>query len=313
MKAAVIGTGWGQVHVHALRALGVQVIALCGREREATEAAARQLGVPQACTELAALRDLPLDLLTLATPPDTHAPLAAQLPPGLPLLCEKPVLGWRGQAAQLAAFPERCTVNYAFAFLPGAEQLAAAVAEAGGAMAVRVLTVHDLGRPFSGPDALSELASHPWSFVSTLLGLPELLQAELGPAQALLRLRHGGVPVQLQVRAQPGLAGLRHAIEIDTAAGLLSLEGRFRLGQPWVFEPARRGAQALGPAPDSGDAWMAANQQAIAAQLRALLGEGLPEPRLFSPARAWALDAAVAEAVAEAVRRSDRTPGGTTV
>ena len=92
-SAVVVGTGFGgRVHVPALRAAGFDVVALVGRDGERTARRAARLGVPTACTSLAEALRLPgVEVVTIATPPATHAALATEVAAaGRHMICEKP-------------------------------------------------------------------------------------------------------------------------------------------------------------------------------------------------------------------------------
>ena len=113
--AVVVGTGFGcRVHVPALRAAGFEVHALVGRDAEKTARRAARLGVPNARTSLddaLALRGV--DAVTIATPPDTHAPLAiAALDAGRHVVCEKPFALDGTEARAMLAAAERAGVAH---------------------------------------------------------------------------------------------------------------------------------------------------------------------------------------------------------
>ena len=91
--AVVVGTGFGVfTHLRALRNAGFEVRALVGRDARKTAARAKLLGVPRACTSLAeALEDAAVQVVTIATPPVTHAALVHEsVAAGKHVLCEKP-------------------------------------------------------------------------------------------------------------------------------------------------------------------------------------------------------------------------------
>lgn len=97
LQAIVVGTSFGgRVHVPALRAAGVRVASLVGRDPDRTAARARELGVEHATTDLAdALGRLDRSagpcVVTVATPPDAHVePVLQALAAGAHVLCEKP-------------------------------------------------------------------------------------------------------------------------------------------------------------------------------------------------------------------------------
>jgi len=304
MRAAVVGTRWGLVHVYALRRHGVEVVALCGMQAAATQQAAREQGVPVAVTQAAALRELGVDLVCIATPPATHAEVAAAC--GAPaVLCEKPVLGVRGTAADLALFPRASWVNLAFAFLPEAVGLREAVEAAGGAQRARVHTTYELERRLPAADALLELAIHPWSWIRQACGAPQLQEAGASADGGWLSLRHGEVAVALSVRHEPGLRGIRHVIEVDTRAGAWRLEGRFVVGEAWRFRLVAPDGSEM-PAADrsagaAADPWIEANVRSVGRVLEALRGGGSSVessgPRVCTVHDAWQLDAIVQQAL----------------
>jgi predicted dehydrogenase len=102
LRAAVVGTGFGaRVHVPALRAAGFDVVALVGRDAARTERRAARLGVEAAAVALDDVLDR-VDAVTIATPPDTHAPLVlACVAAGRHALCEKPFALNAGEAVEM--------------------------------------------------------------------------------------------------------------------------------------------------------------------------------------------------------------------
>src|SRR5688572_7177985 len=74
-QAVVVGTSFGgRIHVPALRAAGIGVHALVGRDLARTRARADALEVPNAHTSLAdALADGVATCVTIATPPDVRS------------------------------------------------------------------------------------------------------------------------------------------------------------------------------------------------------------------------------------------------
>lgn len=101
-RIAILGTGWGaRVQVPAFRAAGLDVAALWGRTPEKAEGAAAQAGVAFASADVAAILARPdVDLVSIVTPPSTHAELAlAALAAGKHVVCEKPTARDAGEAA----------------------------------------------------------------------------------------------------------------------------------------------------------------------------------------------------------------------
>jgi predicted dehydrogenase len=111
----VVGTGFGcRVHVPALRAAGFEVVALVGRDPERTARRASRLGIEHACTDLDAALAVPgADSVTIATPPDTHAPLViAACAAGRHVICEKPFALDAGQAREMLDAAQRAGVTH---------------------------------------------------------------------------------------------------------------------------------------------------------------------------------------------------------
>src|SRR5258708_33759351 len=87
-RAAIVGTGFiARVHAIALRAIGVEVAAVCGR----TLAGAEAFGEGNAYSSLAEMLDgAKADVLHVCTPNDGHAAQAlAALERGIPVACAK--------------------------------------------------------------------------------------------------------------------------------------------------------------------------------------------------------------------------------
>ncbi|MEE3331490.1 MAG: Gfo/Idh/MocA family oxidoreductase [Myxococcota bacterium] len=93
LGAVVVGTGFGFLtHMRALREAGIEVRALVGRDPGKTTARAKSGGVPNGITNLDEALALPgVDIVTIATPPHTHAEIAIRAcAAGKHVMCEKP-------------------------------------------------------------------------------------------------------------------------------------------------------------------------------------------------------------------------------
>jgi predicted dehydrogenase len=92
LRACVVGTSFGaRIHVPALRQAGFEVVALVGVDPAKTARRADRFGVEHACNSLTEALALGLDAVSIAGPPATHAPLAAEaIAAGCHVLCEKP-------------------------------------------------------------------------------------------------------------------------------------------------------------------------------------------------------------------------------
>lgn len=116
LRVAVVGTSFGaRIHVPALQQAGFEVVALVGVDAAKTARRVERLGLPPAaaCGSLTEALELGaedgngaglgLDAVSIATPPATHAPLAAQaIAAGCHVLCEKPFTLDAAEASVLA-------------------------------------------------------------------------------------------------------------------------------------------------------------------------------------------------------------------
>jgi predicted dehydrogenase len=94
VRVGIVGTGWvAPVHAHALRELGVEVAAVCGRTKSSADRFAGELGGASAWSDLEAMLQADrLDVLHVCTPNDLHAPQTLlALEHGVHVVCEKPL------------------------------------------------------------------------------------------------------------------------------------------------------------------------------------------------------------------------------
>jgi predicted dehydrogenase len=110
---AVVGTGFGcYTHVRALRASGLDVVALVGRDPAKTAERARLFDVPRTFASLRDALGVPgVEAVTIATPPRTHAALALEaIGAGRHLICEKPFTATLDEARAVLAAAEAAGV-----------------------------------------------------------------------------------------------------------------------------------------------------------------------------------------------------------
>lgn len=291
LKAAVIGLNWGQVHIHALRSLGVEVIGLCATRQERLAQVAREQQISFTTTSSERLLELPLDLITIATPANTHSRLLTQCKT-LPVICEKPLVGMEGEIPELNALPEQCWINYAFAFLDSARAIKHLRPSLGKIHHLEMHCLYDLPLTFSPAQWWLEVASHPLSFLVHLFGEPSCAYQSTTES---IELQLGGTPTTLRCQKSEGLQGIRQQLRIHSDAGIVELSGEFRHGQPWRYAPLTLAGKALNNGEWSADdCWIRANIRSFEAILRQIHGttplvEGLAEG-LFNPAKAWPID-----------------------
>lgn len=291
LRAAVIGINWGQVHIHAFKELGVEVIALCATQTERLAEVAREHQIPFTTTEPAALLDLPLDVITIATPATTHAGLLSLFQQHA-VICEKPLLGLQGAKPNTDDPRAPLWINYAFAFLDSARQIRALLPTLGKVHHLELHCDYELPLNFTPAQWWLEVASHPLSFLLHLFGEPAT--TSYWDADTL-NVQIGQIPARLHCALRPGINGIRQQLRLHTDAGLLELTGYFQMGTPWRYQPLMLAGKPLNEgewSPD--DCWIRANVRsfdAIMAQLqgRRTLREGLGEG-LFTAAKAWPID-----------------------
>ena len=117
LRAVVIGAGWaGEGHTRALRHVGVDVVALCGRTPEPAQAMAQKLGIADVRFDWReALITLRPDIVSIATPAGAHceiALVAAKL--GCHIICEKPLGLNAAQARAMLQAVEQAGVKHGY-------------------------------------------------------------------------------------------------------------------------------------------------------------------------------------------------------
>ena len=136
IPALVVGTGFGcRVHVPALRAAGFEVVGLVGTNAERLARKAQENQLTAHFTDLdEAIARTGAKLVTVATTPATHAPLALKaIARGCHVLCEKPFAfdATQGQALLEAARKAGIVhmVAHEFRWLPDRALFGRAIAE----------------------------------------------------------------------------------------------------------------------------------------------------------------------------------------
>jgi predicted dehydrogenase len=119
LGAIVVGTGFGVLtHLRALRAAGFEVHALVGRDPARTEDRAKRSGVALGTTSLErALALSGVDVVSIATPPHTHAGIAlAAARAGKHVMCEKPFARDAAEARRMLEAVEKANVVHLMGF-----------------------------------------------------------------------------------------------------------------------------------------------------------------------------------------------------
>jgi len=119
VRAAVIGLAWGQLHIDALnRIKNVEVIAVCDADENRAKVIAKNAGIPKAYQDASDIfaRD-DIDLVTIATPPQTQKELAQKaLFAKKAVLCEPPAGLTSKEAEALRDTAQQRKIKHAVAF-----------------------------------------------------------------------------------------------------------------------------------------------------------------------------------------------------
>lgn len=113
IPALVAGSGFGlRTHVPALRAAGFEVVGLVGANAERTARRAAKAGIAATYTDLdEAISRSGAQLVSIATPPHTHAALAlTAIARGCHVMCEKPFTLDIAEAKKVVAAAERAGI-----------------------------------------------------------------------------------------------------------------------------------------------------------------------------------------------------------
>jgi dTDP-4-dehydrorhamnose reductase len=268
--AGIVGLHWGLVHLRGLREAGCEVVALAAaNEDEAREAAERE-GVPRATADVSSLNDL--DLVVIATPAATHVDVINALPSPR-LICEKPLVGVAGDPGALPDTEGRLLVNLAFPYLHTARAVASVVAELGPPERTELQVDVGMELTFTPEEWFLETASHPLSWLLHLFGPPTVHDRAIAEDAVAVELSAGRVPLTVQLRLD-GLPGIEHRVLMEWAGRTLRVEGRYRPGEPWRYDPIQLDGQPINEGEWSAtDCWMDANAACEAAIISVFRGE----------------------------------------
>ncbi|HLA42436.1 MAG TPA: Gfo/Idh/MocA family oxidoreductase [Aggregatilineales bacterium] len=134
VRVGMIGTSWWAdvMHVPALmNHPGAEVVAICGRNAERTQAKAAQWNIPNAYTdyrEMIGNNTLAMDAVVIATPNESHHAIAmTAMNAGLHVLCEKPLAMNYAEAKEMADTAAAkgliTLVPFTYAFMPTARYM----------------------------------------------------------------------------------------------------------------------------------------------------------------------------------------------
>lgn len=210
IPVGVVGFGyWGPNlarNVAASEAMALVAVADPDAERRRAAAAAHPLAAVLADAEALIARP-DVELVVLATPPETHAALAAKaLQAGKHVLVEKPFVTDAAAATALVALAERCgrrlLVDHTFLFTGAVRRMRAELPRLGDLLYYDA-TRTNLGTFQSSTDVLWDLAPHDLSILLSLVERPTELVAAIGarhggdagPTMAYVTVRFAGGPL----------------------------------------------------------------------------------------------------------------------
>lgn len=266
--AAIIGTNWGQIHLQPLREAGLTVNAYVGQDEMATQAAAAQAGVPVGTNDIMKIGTP--DVVVIASPASAHIETIQALPYSH-LFCEKPVIGWQGDASRLPPWSSRLLVNYAFSQLETAKTIEKLMTRV---HSVTLKSTMNLGeRNFCVEQWFFEVASHPLSWLLHWLGEPEVIHRQVNASdiQLTLRCQTSEIDVLFSVGGEPGIF---HELQFENEDGHFETQGCYRPGFPWRFEPIYHNGQPVTKGEyNDDDVWLQANKRSLNLALSVFRGD----------------------------------------
>jgi myo-inositol 2-dehydrogenase/D-chiro-inositol 1-dehydrogenase len=269
LRVGVMGAGLiAGCHVRAYaQTPGVDVVAIADPQLSKAEQLAATVGA-RACVDLEQVLDLGTDIISVCTPPRSHADLTVRaLEAGRHVLCEKPVARTVRDAERIRQAAERsdrvAMVAHVSRFEPdhcSAKELVDSGAIGEVAMMVHSMTTSLpgwseggwLARPEESGGPLLDLAVHSFDYLAWVIGSPAVrvhavaADSPAGPATyALATVRYAnGAMGQVEASwAHPPARGFKAMVEI------LGTEGRIS----WDYDAINGGAIHLA---DGGVAWL---------------------------------------------------------
>lgn len=270
-KIAIIGTGWGaRAQAPAFRQAGLEVVAIAGHDPEKTRRIADDLGVEPFETAEALIDGADADLVSIASPPPTHRPLALRaLERGRHVLCEKPTALDASEAEEMLRAAERhpdrlALIDHELRFLPAWREAKRRIGELG---AIRYAEVRYASPSRSDPErkwnwwsdaaqgggAWGAVGSHYVDAVRHFAGEIEAVQAVLetfiperstagGERRAVTSDDFAAVHLRLASGAVAVMSfTVVAAVDEDTGLTLVGERGAFRLAGDRLLYAAPKG------------------------------------------------------------------------
>ena len=264
--AGVIGLNRGRAHIDALRRSGVEVRMVCDQDLLAAQRVSDELMIEGATSRPEDLREL--DLVVIATRPETHSHLLALFPNQV-LLCEQPLFGIYSCIIQPIQDRAQVFVHHPFLFAKTVCRVNSILDRLGTIRTCSVRTQMQLcgARP---RDWLTTVVSEPFAWVLHTLGptLPVLEVGHRGYMRVELQtLRGARVVVELE---QAERQDIEHRVELTGDDGSLAFTAQIDSTEDWRFGPIQSDIDANDDHNKSSDTWEQANDAAIARLIRHL-------------------------------------------
>ncbi len=199
LRAVVVGAGWaGEGHTRALQYAGVDVVAICARQKDVVRSVADRLGVEAASVDWRrTLENKEPDILALATPAVLRGSVveaAADL--GCHLFCDKPLATTAQEAGRLYRVVDEAGVKHAYAatwcYDPSVAWLAELIRDGSVGLLREIVVTLRMGFP--------QLA--PWSWFMSLAAGGGMLNQLLPHALGILETITGGKVVRAMGEAR---------------------------------------------------------------------------------------------------------------
>jgi len=269
LRVGMVGAGLiAGCHVRAYtEAEDVEVVAVADPRVATAEQLASTLGA-RACRDLDDVLELGPDVISVCTPPRTHADLTVRsIEAGRHVLCEKPVALTLADALRIQHAAETSDrvvmIGHVSRFEPdhrAAQELVAAGHVGEVAMMVHSMTTSLpgwseggwLARPEESGGPLLDLSAHSFDYLAWVIGSPAVrvhavaADSPVGPATygvATVRYANGAMGQVEASWAHPAARGFKAVVEITGSAGRIS----------WSYDSINGGAIYLA---DGGVTWL---------------------------------------------------------
>lgn len=237
MKAGVIGTNWGRVHVHGLRKAGCEVTAIVSHDASIAQKIADDENIPYSGDSIQLLDDC--DIVAIATPTHTHLNYLSAFHDKI-ILCEKPLGITPENIHQFQALKnEHIYISYPYPFVNTAKQIQQFIEAGSLGELVRITAIAGVNLPYpkSPREWFIEDMIHPYSLLTHLFGEMSFIQAYQGSGCNIsAQMQCHNALVDLLLCPWP-TQGIHFDITLIGSLNTIQLRGGFRPDRHWWMEP----------------------------------------------------------------------------